>query len=133
MNKFNLTMVVAIVVAIVFFGFGIIQKANYKVGAGDTVSVSYSIIDGENTYDSQSATVVVGDNTNEIITDDVVSGLKYGSDINFDTTLKSDVVIDDSTTVKSGTKVTIDGKLSDVTPVSTDETASDVTSETVSE
>lgn len=133
MNKFNLTMVVAIIVAVVFFGFGIAQKANYKIGAGDTVSVSYSIIDGENTYDSQSATVVVGNNTNEIITDDVVSGLKYGSDINFDTTLKSDVVIDDSTTVKAGSEVTIEGELTDVTPVSTDDAASDVASETASE
>lgn len=132
MNKFNLTMSVIIAATVVFFGIGIVNKANYKVAEGDTVSVNYSIIDGENTYDSQFATVIPGANENTIITDDVVLGLKKGADVNFDTKLTEPVTIDEETKIKKGTKVTIEGKVSSVTPaapVAADET----TSETVSE
>lgn len=132
MNKFNLTMSVLIAATVVFFGIGIVNKANYKVAEGDTVSVNYSIIDGENTYDSQYATVTPGSNENTIITDEVVLGLKNGADINFDTKLTEPVTIDEETKIKKGTNVTIEGKVSSVTPaapVAADET----TSETVSE
>lgn len=130
MNKFNLTMSVLIAATVVFFGIGIANKANYKAAEGDTVYVTYSIIDGENTYDSQAATVVPGSNDDAIITDDVVLGLKAGADINFDTKLSKKVDIDDETKIKKGTEVTIEGKVSSITPATPVE---EVASETVSE
>ncbi len=132
MNKFNLTMSVLIAATVVFFGIGIVNKANYKIAEGDSVLVTYSIVDGENTYDSQSASVIPGSNDNKIITDDVVLGLKSGAEINFDTKLTEAVTIDEETTIKKGTNVTIEGKISSVTPAAP-VTADETTSETVSE
>ncbi len=136
MNRFNLIMSIAIVVVAGFFGIGIIQKANYKIAAGDTVYVTYSMTAGEDTYENRSANVVVGNNDDKIITDDLLLDVKNGSNLSFNTKLTEDVVIDDETTVKTGTEVIIDGKISDVTPKA-DEVASaedtevsEVTSET---
>lgn len=133
MNKFNLTMVVAVVVAIAFFGYGIFEKATYKIAEGDTVSISYSIINGDETYDSQSAYVVIGSNEDTIMTDEVLTGVKYGSELEFDTTLTEDVAIDDETTVPKGSNVTIEAVIEEITPASVSDTTSDVDSETESE
>lgn len=123
MNKFNLTMSVAVIAVIAFFGFGIFQKANYKAADGDTVSIKYSIIDGDNTYDSQSASVVIGANDNKIFTDELLNGMKYGSKLDFETTLEEDVTIDDETTISKGQKVTIEGDLADIVPEAEEETS----------
>lgn len=125
-------MTIAIVVVAGFFGYNIFQKANYKIETGDTVTVSYSLITDEETYDSQSATVVIGNNDNKLITDEVLAGAKYGSTINFDTKLKEELTIDSETTVAKGTEVTVDGKISEVTPKQ-DETDSEASSEADSE
>lgn len=130
MNRFNLTMSIAVVAAIVFFGFGIFQKANYKIAEGDNVYVTYSIVAGEDTYDSQSASVEVGNNQNTIITDDILIGAKLGTELNFDTTLTEAVQIDQETSIAEGTAVSIEGVVADVTPKVVEE---EVTSETTSE
>ncbi len=133
MNKFNLTMTLLVVAAIVFFGFGIIQKATYKIADGDSVSISYSITSGEETYDDQSAYVTIGSNQDQLFTDKVLTGVKNGSDLQFDATLADKMTLTDTeaTVLAAGTKVSIDGKITDVTPAP--EVASETTSETVSE
>lgn len=133
MNKFNVTMTVLIIAAIAFFGFGIIQKATYKAAEGDGVSLSYTIVSGEDTYDSQSATVSIGDNTNTIFTDDVVTGVKMNEELAFDTTLTEDLAIDSETTLTSGTDVSIEATVSSITPATEDSIASEEASETTSE
>lgn len=133
MNKFNVTMTVLIIAAIAFFGFGIIQKATYKAAEGDGVSLSYTIVSGEDTYDSQSATVSIGDNTNTIFTDDVVTGVKMNEELAFDTTLTEDLTIDSETTLTSGTDVSIEATVSSITPATEDSIASEEASETTSE
>lgn len=132
MSKFNLIISVAVVATMVFFGVGIYQKANYIAAEGDSVSISYSIIDGDNTYDSQSASVVIGSNDNKIFTDELLLGAKYGSKLEFDTKLQEDVQIDDSTTIKKGQDVKIKGDLADIVPKAEEEseTGSEQDSET---
>lgn len=116
MSKFNLTMSVAVIATMAFFGIGIFQKANYKAVEGDTVAISYSIIDGDNTYDSQSATVVIGSNDNKIFTDEVVKDAKFNEKLEFDTKLEEDVKIDEETTIKKGQDVKIKGDVSNIEP-----------------
>ncbi|WOO87320.1 hypothetical protein RZE82_09410 [Mollicutes bacterium LVI A0039] len=134
MNKFNLTMSVLVAAVIIFFGFGIVQKVNYKIEAGDTVSISYSMIQDGETYEMSPANVVIGENTNEIFTDNILLGLKAGADLNFDIELTQDVQVDSSgeKVLAEGSTVTIDGKVTEITPKATEE-ASDVASEENSE
>lgn len=125
-------MIVLIVAAFAVFGFGIIQKATYKVAEGDSVSISYSIIDGDNTYDNQATSVIIGSNEDAIFTDEVLTGLSYGSHFSFDTTLTEDKTLSDSeaTTLTKGTEVKIDAELSEVIPAAPE---TEESSETVSE
>ncbi len=132
MNKFNLVMTLLVAVVVVFFGVNIAQKANYKIAENDTVSLSYTINEGENAYD-QSATITVGSNDDKIFTDEALTGVKNGSSQSFDIALPKKIVIDDETTLKKGTEVTIDAKVLDVVPGETDEEASSETSEVSSE
>ncbi len=133
MNKFNLTMSVLVVVTVVFFGFNIIQKATYKIAAGDSVSITYSITSGEDTYADQSAYVTIGANKDQLFTYEVLTGVKNGSDLQFDTKLSKKMTLTDTdaTVLKAGTAVSVEGKITDVTPAA--EVASETTSETVSE
>ncbi len=136
MNRFNLVMTLLVVAVVVFFGVNIAQKANYKVAVNDTVSLSYTINEGENAYD-QSATILIGSNDDKIFTDEALTGVKNGSSQSFDIALPEEIVIDDETTLKKGTEVTIDAKVLNVVPGETDEEtsseASEVSSETASE
>lgn len=133
MNKFNVTMTALIIAAIVFFGFGIIQKVTYKAVEGDVVSLSYTVVSGEDTYDTKSASVKIGDNTNTIFTDDIVLGVKANDQLAFDTTLTEDLTIDNETTITSGTDVSIEATVSAITPGTDEEADSEATSETNSE
>ncbi len=132
MNRFNLVMTVLIAAVIVFFGINIVQKANYKIADGDVVSLSYTIVDGENEYD-QSATITVGDNDDKIFTDKKLIGVKNGSSQTFDIALPSKIEIDDETKLKKGTEVTINAKVLDVVPAQTDNETSEESSEVNSE
>lgn len=136
MNKFNLVMTLLVAVVVIFFGVNIAQKANYKIAVNDTVSLAYTINEGENAYD-QSATITVGSNDDKIFTDKALTGVKNGSSQSFDIVLPEEIVIDDETTLNKGTEVTIDAKVLDVVPGETDEEtssdASEVSSETASE
>lgn len=115
MKKFNLFMSVLIVVTIIFFGVGIIKKVNYNAAQGDSVSVSYTVIDGEDSYPNQTENLVIGESTSSIISDDQVLGKKYGSKLNFDKKLTDDLTID-AKTIKKGSEVKIEAKILEITP-----------------
>ncbi len=130
MNKFNVTMIGLITIAVLFFGINIAIKANYKIQDGDSVSVTYDIITAEDTYTDQSTSVVIGENEDAIFTDEALTGVKFGAKERFDTTLTEAIEIDDETTLAKGDEVTIEAKVTNVVPAeTTDETSSETSSE----
>lgn len=115
MKKFNLFMSVLVVLTIMFFGIGIIKKVNYAGAEGDSVSLSYTVIDGEESYPNQTENLVIGENTSTIISDDQVLGKNYGSKLNFDKKLTADLTIDEKT-IEKGSEVKIEAKILEITP-----------------
>lgn len=133
MNRFNLVMTILIGAVIIFFGMGIFQKVNHEVAIGDTVGVSYAMVSDGETYDMSAVSVIIGENTNDIFTDDKLLGLKVGNDLEFELELEEDVAIDSTgeNFLTKGTTVKVEANVTSITPKV--EVESEVTSEDASE
>lgn len=106
-----------IVIVVVFFGYNIYQKTIYTAQENDTVSVTYTVTNGEDEYTDQSAYPVFGDDTDSypMFSDELLDGKRSGDEFTFDYELPEDQSFDsDTTTIAAGTVVTIDARISGI-------------------
>lgn len=134
MKKFELIMSLLIIVVVVFFGVNIYNKVIYVPQDKDTVVITYTVTNGEDVYEDQSAypEFAVDTDSYEMFTDEMLEGKKAGDEFSFDYVLPEDKAYDGETTVAAGTTVTIDATIDSISVYTEEESESSDSSESES-
>ncbi|MFV0246731.1 MAG: hypothetical protein ACK5HS_02215 [Mycoplasmatales bacterium] len=116
MNRFNLVIIVLIVVVISMFSYLAFSRNTYKVDKNDGVVFSVSMLkDGQEIYNTNKY-VAIGDNEYGI--DDNLIGKKIDDEVSIkDYKLLEDVKTSSDETTKKGTVVDLELGITDITPI----------------